>query len=175
MRSFIIFVSLIGLLLINGRDSENYYFEIARKSVEKYNPSKKNLVVIVDYRKNIFSDRLYILDLKKNKIVFSCRVSHAWNSGIFKPNDYSNKPGTNKTSKGNFITKGTRYGYFGYSMVIKGLDKGINDNAQIRAIIFHSDKKMKTIWSNGCFATSEENNKKIIDMVKDGDIVSVIS
>jgi hypothetical protein len=171
----LVILFLTGIVLVNvGCQSENYYFELARKNIEKYKPSNKNLFVVIDYRKNIFSERLYILDLNKNEIVFSCKVSHAWNSGFLRPTDYSNQHGTNKSSKGNFITKGTRYGYFGYSMIVKGLDRDINDNAQSRAIIFHSDKKMKTLWSKGCFTTSEEDNKKIIDMIKGGTLISVI-
>jgi hypothetical protein len=33
---------------------------------------------------------------------------------------------------------------------------------------------MKKWWSNGCFATPEEKNKKIIDMTKNGVLVCVI-
>jgi len=60
-------------------------------------------------------------------------------------------------------------------MIIEGLDQGINNNARSRAIIFHPDTKMKTIWSNGCFATSEETNKTLIDLTKNGVLVCVIS
>jgi hypothetical protein len=59
-------------------------------------------------------------------------------------------------------------------MIIDGLDNGINNNARSRAVIFHSDRKMKTKWSNGCFATPEEINKKIIDLTKNGVLVCVI-
>jgi hypothetical protein len=60
-------------------------------------------------------------------------------------------------------------------MIVDGLDKGINNNAKSRAIIVHSTKKMKTIWSNGCFATSEDVNKKIIDLTKNGCLICVIN
>jgi hypothetical protein len=33
---------------------------------------------------------------------------------------------------------------------------------------------MKTLWSNGCFATSEEINRKLIDLTKGGVLVCVI-
>jgi hypothetical protein len=91
------------------------------------------------------------------------------------PTDFSNVSGTNKSSKGAFITKGTYNGGFGYSMVIRGLDRGINDNVESRKIIFHSTKKMKTSWSNGCFATPEETNKTIIELTKNGRLVYVIT
>ena len=169
-----ILVSIFSLVWVFSVSAQNKYFDYAQEKIKKYNPKRKDLVIIVDYRKNIFSERLYVLDMKNNKVVLSCKVSHAWNSGVLFPSSYSNEPNTNKTSKGNYITKGTKYGRFGYSMIIDGLDYGVNNNAQRRAIIFHPDTKMKTKWSNGCFATSESNNKKIIDMTKNGVLVCVI-
>jgi hypothetical protein len=59
-------------------------------------------------------------------------------------------------------------------MQIEGKDPGINNNAKDRLVVFHSDIKMKTWWSKGCFATPEETNKKIIDMTKNGVLVCVI-
>ena len=79
------------------------------------------------------------------------------------------------SSAGCFSTAGTRFGKYGYSMVIRGLDRGVNNNVEARRIIFHSSKKMKTLWSLGCFATPEETNKKIIDLTKNGCLVCVIN
>lgn len=175
MRGFLflllITISMGWVYTLNGQTK---YFDYAKDKIKKYNPKRKDYVIIVDYTKNIFSERLYVLDMNNNKVVLSCKVSHAWNSGVLYPNSYSNQNGSNKTSKGNYITKGTKYGRFGYSMVVEGLDNGINNNARERAIIFHPDTKMKTKWSNGCFATSESNNRKIIDMTKNGVLVCVI-
>lgn len=174
MRGFFtLLFTLIVVSTVVALTDENY-FDIAEFRMKKYNPKRKDYVVIIDYRKNLFSERLYILDMRIKKIILSTKVSHAWNSGVFYPNSYSNVSGTNKSSKGNFITRGTKFGSFGYSMIIDGLDKGINTNAKSRAIIFHPDTKMKTKWSNGCFATSESVNKKIIDLTKNGVLVCVI-
>lgn len=112
--------------------------------------------------------------MKKNNVVLSSNVSHAWNTGAIYARKFSNELGSNTSCKGNFLTKGTRQGKYGYSMIIKGLDKGINDKALSRAIIFHSTTKMKTIWSWGCFATPETINKRIIDLTKNGVLVCVM-
>lgn len=45
-------------------------------------------------------------------------------------------------------------------MLVRGLDAKVNTNAQIREIIFHSDRKMKSMWSKRCFASPEVVNKK---------------
>jgi hypothetical protein len=170
---FILIMLLTGLFVYRSFANSNY-FDIAEQRIKKYNPKRKDIVIIVDYRKNILTKRLFVLDMKEKKILISTTVSHAWNSGVMYPNEYSNIHGSNMTSSGNYITRGTRYGYFGYSMIIDGLDNGINNNARSRAVIFHSDRKMKTKWSNGCFATPEETNIKIINLTKNGVLVCVI-
>lgn len=164
---------LFGFLVLNAF-SQSKYFYVAEQRIKKYNPKRKDLVIVVDYRKNILTERLYVLDMVNRKVLISSRVSHAWESGALYVNEYSNRGGSNMTSKGNYITRGTTYGKFGYSMIIDGLDNGINNNAKSRAVIFHSDRKMSTKWSRGCFATPEETNKRIIDMTKNGVLVCVI-
>jgi hypothetical protein len=153
---------------------ENEYYDVAQKNIIKYNPPRKDYVIIIDYTKSILTERLYVIDMKSGDVVIKSKVAHAFKSGVLYPKDFSNVPGTNKSSSGNFVTCGTAYGKFGYSMIIKGLDKGINDNVKKRAIIFHSDKKMSTPWSLGCFATPEDINKEIIDLTQNGCLVSVI-
>lgn len=170
----IILILFCTLFFVKNGISQNSYFEIAKERIIKYNPQRKDLVIIVDYRYDINTKRLFILDMNKNEVVLSSTVAHARKSGLLYVKNYSNTHGTNMSSKGNFITRGTRYGSFGYSMVLDGLDKGINDNANSRRIIFHSNKKMKTKWSYGCFATPEDINKKIINMTKNGVLVCVI-
>ena len=174
MKTFLSVTALSLLYLFNPFYSQSEYYDIAKERIDEYNPKRKDYVIIVDYRKSIFSERLFVIDMKSGEVVISSTVSHAWNSGVLKPTDYSNISGSNKTSKGNYITRGTKYGAFGYSMIIDGLDNGVNNKAKSRYIIFHSDTKMKTKWSNGCFATPEETNKKIIDLTKNGVLVCVI-
>jgi len=151
------------------------YNEIIDSSIKKYNPKRKDYVIIIDYNKSILSERLYVIDVKTKNIVIKSTVSHAFNSGTVYATDFSNVSGTNKSCIGVFQTENTKIGSFGYSMIIKGLDYGVNNNAKSRSIIFHSNTKMKTYWSNGCFATDEETNKKIIDLTKNGCLVIVLA
>jgi hypothetical protein len=174
MKTIFLFLTLVFFSLNLVPQNNDSYFDVANKSIKKYNPSRKDYVIVIDYSKSIFSERLFVLDIKTNKVVISSTVSHSFKSGMFYVNKYSNKKGSNMTCGGNFVTKGTKYGGFGYSMIIKGLDKGVNDNSETRSIIFHSTKKMKTKWSKGCFATPENINKQIIDLTKNGCLVCVI-
>jgi hypothetical protein len=150
-------------------DNQNYYINYAKNKLTEYNSPKNQYVIIIDYTKSIFVERLFVVDINNNNIILSSKVSHAFNSGVIYPSKYT-------SSKGVFLTSTTYFSKkWGYAMNIKGLDKGINDNAYKRRIVFHSNKEMKTLWSYGCFATSENINKEIIDLTKGGTLVCVIS
>ena len=175
MKMFaIIFGFIAASVLIVCSPNNSEYLDVARTRLEMYKAPRKDYVIVIDYRKNILMERLFVIDMKTAKPVISSRVSHAYNSGKLYATEFSNKSGTNKSSKGTFVTLGTKMGRFGYSMQIKGLDGGVNDNATARAIIFHPDTKMRSVWSHGCFATSEETNRRIIDLTKGGCLVCVI-
>lgn len=145
---------------------------MAKLAQKKYNPVNKRYVVIINYSLSIDSERLYLLDMNTSKVVLKTKVSHAKNSGYDVPYMFSNQMNTKKTSLGVYKSTQTYYGKFGYSLKLIGLDS-TNSNAERRAIVFHSNKKMKTKWSWGCFATSEEINKEIINKIKNGCLIIV--
>jgi hypothetical protein len=168
----IVYISLLAAMFLGYRHSGNEVV-LACELANKYKVSNQRYVTIIDYSKPITAQRLFIVDMKSRRVILRLRVSHAYNSGLLYATEFSNVPGSEKSSLGAYITGGTKYGRFGYSMYLKGLDSGVNSNAYMRAIIFHSSKKMKTIWSAGCFATDEATNKKIIDLIKGGSLVYV--
>jgi hypothetical protein len=166
--------AVLLLLLASSCYDADTYFKVAEDRIQKYRPKRKDLAIVVDYRKNIFRNRLYLLDMHKREVILSSQVSHAGLSGLIWVWFYSNKMNSNRSSKGNFITKNAYIGRFGRSMQIQGLDKGVNDNALPRSVVFHSDRKMSTLWSDGCFATPDDVNRRIIDMAQGGVLVCVI-
>ena len=174
-----ILLSFLALAVIFGTASylkagNPDFSDLISEKIKQYNPSRKDYVTVIDYRKNIFAERLYVFNVKTNEIVIRSNVSHAWNSGSMYATAFSNVPGTNKSCYGTFITRGTTYGKFGYSMIVDGLESGINNNAQRRSIIFHPSDPMPTPWSSGCFATPKATNSKIINLIKNGCLVIVI-
>lgn len=146
--------------------------EMAKIVQSKYNSPNKKYVVIIDYSKSIDTERLYIVDMEKSQVILKSKVSHAGRSGTNVPTDFSNEINTKKSSLGTYVTKETYFGGFGYSLRLSGLDV-TNSNAERRAIIFHSNKLMKSKWSWGCFATDEITNRKIINIIKGGCLVHV--
>jgi hypothetical protein len=172
---------MLNSLIIN---EDKAIIDLAKQKQIQYNTPNKHYVVIIDYTKPIDDVRLFVVDMQKSDIVLRSTVAHARNSGLIYATDFSNQFNTKKSSSGAYQTKGTYFGGFGYSMVLKGLES-INNNAERRYIVFHStgfnsdgkiiDKKriMRSKYSWGCFATSEDINKKIINIVKNGSLVYV--
>ena len=160
---------MLNSLIINEDKS---IIDLAKQKQIEYNTPNKHYVVIIDYSKPIDDIRLFVVDMNNSSIVLRSIVAHGFNSGMMFATKFSNDMNTKKSSIGAYQTKGTYFGGFGYSMILKGLDS-TNSNAEKRYIIFHSNKLMRTKYSWGCFATPEQTNKKIIEMVKDGCLVYV--
>jgi len=177
IRACLIFILFFISMLTYSQtvNAQQEYFKHARMQIKKYSPPRKDFAIVIDYRKSILTDRLYVLDLVNDTILIRSRVAHAWRSGSLYPKKFSNIKGSRMSSVGNYITeKKIVSPKFGYAMLVRGLDAKVNTNAQLREIIFHSDRKMESKWSWGCFATPEAVNKKIIDLTSNGVLVCVI-
>ncbi len=138
---------------------------------------KNNLLTIIDYSKPSSQKRLYVLDMCSGKILFNTWVAHGRNSGYNYTTEFSNDVESNKTSLGFYITQNTCTGVNGYSLKLKGCEKGINDRATERAIVFHGAEYVSELFirehgylgrSYGCPAIPLTISKKIIDKIKNG-------
>lgn len=160
-------------LMIFNISTDDVIINIAKEKLVRYNVPNKRYVVIIDYSKSFDEERLYLVDIKNNKIIIKSTVSHGVNSGDKYATKFSNIDGSLQTSLGGYKTGSIYNGKYGRSLVLDGLDEGINSNARSRYIVFHSNKKMSTKWSWGCFATPDNINDKLIDIIKDGCLVYV--
>ncbi|HLB42283.1 MAG TPA: murein L,D-transpeptidase catalytic domain family protein [Gammaproteobacteria bacterium] len=136
----------------------------------------KPLLTIIDYSKPAIEKRLWVFDLKNGKALFNTWVSHGRNSGGMKANSFSNHPGSLKSSIGVFVTDESYMGGKGYSLRLRGIEHGINDNAYRRDIVIHgawyvgSDliKKRGQIGRSwGCPAVSTDLVKPLINTIKE--------
>jgi hypothetical protein len=84
---------------------------------------------MVDYSKSIDEEMLYIVNTKSEQIEMTSIVSNGVNSGKEYETNFSNENNSYKSSLGAYLTENTNYGHFGYSLVLKGLDK-TNSNAK---------------------------------------------
>ena len=155
----------------------------AREKLQKAGRLKKSdIITIVDYSKPSKEKRFFVIDIKKQKILFHELVAHGKGSGIDSATDFGNSDGTHMSSLGAFVTADTYLGKHGYSLALDGMDKGVNDNARARAIVVHgawyvSVKFVKqhgrTGRSWGCPALDEAISKKVIDTIKNGSLLYI--
>ncbi|MFZ4400333.1 MAG: murein L,D-transpeptidase catalytic domain family protein [Bacteroidales bacterium] len=137
-----------------------------------------DLLTIADYSQSSNKKRLYVIDLKNKKLLFNTYVAHGRNTGDEFAKYFSNKEGSLKSSLGFYITEQPIIGsHTGFSLQIKGVEKGFNDNALKRAIIIHSadyatenfiKKNGRLGRSYGCPVLPPDLNKSIIDCIKGG-------
>jgi hypothetical protein len=152
---------------------------ILNATIENQNQFKcsiknKDVVIIIDYNKPIWARRLWLYDMVKHKVILNSHVTHAIKSGLIFPRRFSNKPKSNLSCFGSFITAESYHGKYGNSMRIIGLDEVHNSNAYERAIVFHSSKyKINLFYSLGCFCTPEGINKEIINITEEGTLICV--
>lgn len=157
-------------------------FEKAITGYKKINPEKREIITLVDFTKPSTEKRFYVLDLEHKKLLLSSHVSHGRNSGENFATSFSNQNGSHKSSLGFYITENTYQGSNGYSLILKGLEEGINDKAKERAIVIHgaaySDPSVATSSgrlgrSFGCPALPKAVNKQAIDLIKGGSLLFI--
>src|SRR5581483_10621845 len=81
---------------------------------------------IIDFSLPSYAKRLFVIDVKKGKVLFNTYVSHGRNSGTAMATEFSNDPQSFKSSLGFYITSDTYNGKHGYSLRLKGEEPGIN-------------------------------------------------
>lgn len=161
-------------------------FALAMKGFSKLREQEQvgadSILTIIDMSKSSRDKRLYVLDLKTQELVFHSVVSHGRNSGNEYARQFSNRPRSNMSSLGFYVTKGTYRGSNGYSLKLNGTETGFNHLAEPRAIVMHGanyanenviSSKGYLGRSLGCPAVPENLNKKIIDKIKDGNALFI--
>lgn len=140
----------------------------------------KEVLTIIDYSKPSSERRLWVVDMKHNKVLFNTFVAHGKNSGQAKSTSFSNQPKSLKSSFGVFETEETYTGHEGYSMRIQGLEHGLNDNVYRRKVVFHGADyvsehiaKVKGMVGRswGCMAVSRQVIKPLINTIKNKTLV----
>ncbi len=140
----------------------------------------KPLLTLIDYSRPSTEPRLWVIDLSSNRILCRSLVAHGINSGKKYAKHFSNLEGSLKTCLGVFITKNSYMGKYGYSLRIHGLESGINDCAERRAIVMHGDScaskyflllKGRLGYSHGCQAIEPQLASTIINLIKEGSVV----
>lgn len=90
---------------------------------------KRDVLTLIDFSRPSTEKRLFVFDMKQRRLLFSSVVSHGKNSGDKYATSFSNEYGSYKSSLGFYLTETTYQGRNGYSLILNGLEKGINDRA----------------------------------------------
>lgn len=145
---------------------------------------KTHVMTICDFSQSSRKKRLYLLDLDKYKVLLQTYVAHGRNSGKEFAEKFSNTPNSRQSSLGFYITKNTYYGVHGLTLLLAGVEKNINDNAERRRIVFHGSEYVgdEYLRSNkfmgrslGCPAVAGPVAEKIINEIKNGSCLFIYS
>jgi hypothetical protein len=136
----------------------------------------RSVLTVIDYGEASTAKRMWVFDLASRQLLFNELVAHGRNSGGDVARSFSNQDGSLMTSLGAFVTGATYDGQNGYSLRLRGMDPGINDRAEARAIVVHGAPYVgaevarslgRLGRSHGCPALRPAIARTLIDVIKD--------
>jgi hypothetical protein len=155
----------------------NYAWKGFKKLLQKGKVLNTDYITIADFSQSSRNKRLYIIDLIEMKVFKNTYVAHGRKSGGEFARSFSNRPESNKSSLGFYITGKTYFGTHGLSLQINGIEKGINDKALARRIVVHGSEYVGDQFleenpfsgrSYGCPAVPSCDRDSIINTIKEG-------
>ncbi|WP_058530245.1 murein L,D-transpeptidase catalytic domain family protein [Legionella rubrilucens] len=141
---------------------------------------KKPVLTVIDYSLPSYKQRMWIFDLRKERLLYNTYVAHGKNSGMDVPHHFSNRPSSKETSLGTYVTRDTYYGSKGLSLNLQGLERGFNDNAYSRRVVIHGAWYVEPDFikragragrSWGCPSIAKTLARPVINTIKGGSVV----
>jgi hypothetical protein len=139
------------------------------------NPS---ILTIIDFSQSSTKKRMYVIDLRNKTLLYNTYVAHGRNTGDEFATNFSNGLGTHKSSLGFYIAESIKMSAsVGLSVLLQGVERGINDNAMKRAIIMHGAKYASEAFvrlngqlgrSYGCPSVPPELIKPVSETIQGG-------
>ena len=175
---------------INGTDSKASYLsdkfhinsDAIRLAITGYERLKSlgkltNLryLTIADFSKPSSQERFYIIDMENEVLLMQTLVAHGRNSGMLFAKYFSNQAASFQSSLGFYVTGNPYKGKHGTSLELNGVEQGINNKAQQRAIVLHGADYVSSKFvqqqgylgrSLGCPAVPMNQVKDIINIIK---------
>lgn len=139
----------------------------------------RDIIGLVDFSRPSRDQRFQVVDVANGRVLASYLVSHGRgsdprNTGWVQ--EFSNRPGSNASSSGSFLTGDAYYGKHGRSRRLHGLDVS-NNNAFDRAIVMHgadyvtagmAERTGRVGRSLGCFAVEQRVRDEVLDRLGKG-------
>jgi hypothetical protein len=142
--------------------------------------ARPEILTVIDYSLRSGEPRLWVLDLRAGAVLARELVAHGRETGDDVAMKFSNRPGSLQSSLGTFLTGATYRGKYGLSLRLKGLDRGVNDRAEARAIVIHGAdyvnedivrRRGRLGRSLGCPALSLDAAPRVIELIRDATVV----
>ena len=152
-----------------------YAYKGYQKLLRKGAIAREGIITICDFSQPSSRKRMYIIDVDNFKMLVNTYVAHGKNSGLQYAKRFSNRPESLQSSLGFFVTKNTYFGKHGLSLRLGGMERGINDKAEQRAVVLHGADyigahRLKAPYmgrSFGCPAVPDAVASKVIKLIKD--------
>jgi hypothetical protein len=138
---------------------------------------EQDIITLIDFRKPSTEKRLWVIDLNSKRVLFHSLVAHGRNSGELYARSFSNKIDSHQSSLGFYVTGSKYMGKHGLSLILRGLENGINDQSERRAIVMHGADYVSDAYAKkygrlgrsfGCPALPSDLYKQIINTVAGG-------
>jgi len=181
-------LSVYDSLQLNISGINRKVFEMAQKGFDKLSEQGKilndGIISIIDFSLPSSAKRLYVVDMKNYQVLYNTYVAHGRNSGQEFATSFSNNESSFKSSLGFYVTGDTYTGKHGNSLKLEGMEKGINDNAEKRAVVMHgADYVNESLIQSrgyigrslGCPAVSPKESNQIINTIKEGTCLFIYS
>lgn len=135
---------------------------------------------VIDYSLPSTEPRLWVFDVANKRLLFRELVAHGRNSGANFATQFSDRPGSLKSSLGVFLTGDAYVGHNGYSLRLYGLEPGFNDNAYRRDIVIHGAAYVNASLAGsqgrigrsfGCPALRPRIAHRLIDTIRAGSLI----
>ena len=142
--------------------------------------NSKGLITIIDFAQPSTEKRLFTIDVISQEVIYHTYVAHGRNTGENMAKRFSNRPHSNQSSLGFYVTGETYVGSKGYSLRLDGKEKTFNDKIRSRAVVMHAADYATEAWikrygrlgrSQGCPALPPHLSKKVIDTIKDRTVI----
>jgi len=142
--------------------------------------SDADTLTVIDYSRPSREPRLFVVDVARRALLHRALVAHGRGSGEDRATRFSNHPGSLQSSLGLFVTLGTYVGRHGRSLRLLGLEAGVNDRAEERAIVMHGASYVSEAFaalhgrigrSLGCPALPVDVAPRVIEAIRGGSAV----
>jgi len=134
------------------------------------------MIGLVDFSQHSSFPRFQIVDIGNGRVLATHLVAHGRGSDLANSGwlqQFSNRPGSNASSRGSYLTSNTYYGKHGASRRLVGLDEE-NSNAFNRAIVIHgasyvsrpmASSQGRVGRSQGCFSVPNRDIGQVLSML----------